>query len=106
MTKKRPYAQRVPLIQCPHCGGRAIVRDSAKLDTLTRNMRCVCDDPDCGHVFLAQIGIYRTLRPSLAPNPAVKLPLGQWCSQPANDDERLPANDDLPPAAEAAPPPS
>lgn len=104
-TTKRPYAARVPGIQCPHCTTRAIARDSVALDALTRDIRFVCDNPDCGHVFMAQLGIYRTIRPSMAPRAGIVLPLGQWRAKPANDDQRMPANDDQPDAAEVSPSP-
>ncbi|WP_239017917.1 ogr/Delta-like zinc finger family protein [Sphingomonas aracearum] len=96
----------MPGITCPHCDTRAIARDSVQADPLTRVIRFVCDNPECGHVFIAQLAIYRTLRPSAKPNPAIVLPLGQWRGKPANDDETPPANDDTPPAGEATTAPS
>lgn len=105
MKKKANYPGRVPSIACPHCDTRAIARDSCQIDRLTRNIRFVCDNPDCGHIFAAQIGIYRTLRKSEQPRADVAnmLPLGAWVPQPANDDDRCPANDDRPLAAEQPP---
>lgn len=107
MKKKVNYPARVPAICCPHCDTRAIARDSVQLDPLTRNIRFVCDNPDCGHIFAAQIGIYRTLRESAAPRATIarQLPVGAWVPQPANDDDHGPANDDRPVAAEVHPMP-
>jgi hypothetical protein len=105
VTKKRNYTPRVPATECPHCRTRAIAYDSVKLDVFTREIRFVCQDADCGHTFVGQLSIFRTVRPSMKPNPAIVLPLGQWRSKPANDDERVPANDDQPDAAEVAPSP-
>ncbi|WP_019517246.1 ogr/Delta-like zinc finger family protein [Sphingomonas sp. Mn802worker] len=101
--KKRSYPARIPGIACPHCRARAIAYDSVEIDLLTREIRFRCDDADCGHTFVGQLGIFRTVRPSMKPNPAVQLPMGQWRSKPANDDTRVPANDDVLPAAVAVP---
>lgn len=105
MTKKANYPGRVPAISCPHCDTRAIARDSRQLDALTRNIRFVCGNPDCGHIFAAQIGIYRTLRESEQPRAEVTriLPVGAWVPEPANDDDKIPDNDDRSLAAEMPP---
>ncbi|MBB3877924.1 ogr/Delta-like zinc finger family protein [Sphingomonas pseudosanguinis] len=102
---KRSYTPRVPGIACPHCGARSIARGSVEIDILTRELRFMCDNVDCGHTFVAQLAIYRTVRPSMTPNPSVILPLGEWRSRPANDDQRVPVNDNETPAAETAPTP-
>ncbi|PTW44668.1 Ogr/Delta-like zinc finger protein [Sphingomonas faeni] len=110
MTKtKRNYTPRVPATVCPHCLTRSIAYDSVQLDVFTREIRYVCQDADCLHTFVAQLGIFRTVRPSMKPNPAITeaiLPHGQWRSKPANDDQRVPANDDQPDAAEVLPSPT
>lgn len=109
MTKtKRNYTPRVPATVCPHCLTRSIAYDSHKLDVLTRELRYICQDPDCGCTFVAQLAIYRTVRPSMKPNPIISamLPEGEWRSKPANDDQRVPANDDQPDAAEVVPSPT
>jgi len=102
---KRNYTARVPATVCPHCLTRSIAYDSVEIDVLTREIRYVCQDADCGHTFVAQLGIFRTVRPSMKPNPTIEaiLPKGDWRSKPANDDQRVPANDDQPDAAEVAP---
>lgn len=94
---------RIPGIQCPHCNSRAIVRDSVQITPLVRELRNVCDNDDCGHTFVTQLSIVRTIRPAAQANPAVRLPFGEWRgapAKPANDDgppleaPRSPANDD------------
>ncbi|MFN3675445.1 MAG: ogr/Delta-like zinc finger family protein [Sphingomonas pseudosanguinis] len=95
---------RIPGIACPHCGSRAITRDSVEIDVLTRELRCVCDNDACGHTMVVQLAVIRSIRPSDVPNPAVRLPFGQWRARPANDDEKVPVNDNRPEAAESAPP--
>jgi hypothetical protein len=105
VTKKRDYKPRVPGIACPHCDTRSIAYDSVQQDLLTRDIRFACRNPECGHTFVAQLAIYRTVRPSDTPNPAVPAWLGEVRAKPANDDTRTPANDDAPDAA-ALPAPS
>ena len=101
MTAKRT---KLPSIACPHCGERAGVRDSVQVTPIVRELRLVCDNLDCGHYFLAQLSVIRTVRPSACPNPDIILPVGKWTEPPANDDTPTPANDEHPPAAtEVAP---
>ncbi|MFA6125055.1 MAG: ogr/Delta-like zinc finger family protein [Sphingomonas sp.] len=114
MNRRRP---RAAAINCPHCGGRAIIRSSIMFSPLVREMRMACDDDDCAHTFLCQISVVRTIRQSLRPNPNVSLPLGnpnvgrgslRQPERPANDDVPSPANDDclpIPAARDALPPP-
>lgn len=88
----------MPAIACPHCQSRSIVRNSCTVTDTVRELRMTCANIDCGHVFVAQLSVIRTLRPSEQPNPAVRIPFGTWRSEPAkpaNDDSPpLPANDD------------
>jgi hypothetical protein len=102
---KRPYPPRVPGIKCPHCETRSIAFDSVEIDSLTREIRFRCDNVECGHVFVAQLAIIRTVRSSMRPNPAVKLHVGPWGDRAANENTRVPANDDRPDVAEIAPTP-
>ena len=108
MTKPKEY--RSPAMRCPHCNSRALVRSSKEDGPMIRDIRFVCDNDECGHTFLAQLAIVRTIRPSACPNPEVRLPfanpnIGRQGKRPANDDGPLPANDDdiERPAAEFAP---
>lgn len=88
----------MPAIACPHCQTRSIVRNSCDVYDLIRELRMTCENVDCGHVFVAQLSVIRTLRPSAQPNPKVQIPYGEWRGRPAiaaNDDNPpLPANDD------------
>ena len=53
---------RIPGIACPHCGSRAITRDSVHIDLLTRELRCVCDNDLCGHTMVVQLAVIRSIR--------------------------------------------
>lgn len=93
--------QRPPLVPCPHCGTRAIIRSSEQISALVREADYRCDNIDCGHTFVVELAIVRTIVPSAMPRAGVHLPygnrnLGPRRAKPANDDTRLPANDDGP----------
>lgn len=78
------------------------MRDSVRVTDLVRELRLNCTDDDCGHTFVAQLSIIRTIRPSYRENPSVRLPFGEWRSRPANDDVPEPANDSEAPPLPAA----
>lgn len=84
---------RLPAIHCPHCGGRSIVRTSVAVTELVRELRLNCTNDDCGHSFVSQLSVVRTIRQSARPNPAIRLPFGTPRTPPANDDVPEPAND-------------
>lgn len=91
MTKRR--LTRLPSITCPHCGARSIVRDSVQVTDLVREVRISCQDDDCGHTFVAQLSIIRTIRPATKPRADIRLPFGEWRSRPVADAEAKPGND-------------
>lgn len=95
MTRTKRTLTRLPGIACPHCHARSIVRDSQEITDLVRELRMTCTNDDCGHTFVAQLSVIRTIRPPIAANPAVRLPFGNWRRPPANDDHPEPANDEL-----------
>lgn len=90
---------RLPGIHCPHCGERSIVRSSEQITPIVRELRLTCDNHECGHSFVAQLSVIRTVRPSAKPNPAIHLPVGEWKLPAANENVPAPANDQHPPAA-------
>lgn len=89
--------RRIPPIACPHCDQAAAVRGSETLTALVREVRYRCDNIDCGHSFVANIEIVRTVQPSLRPKPGVNLPIRPHLKPANDDDNRRPANDDTPP---------
>ena len=63
-------------IRCPHCGSKVRTLTSRQLSTLVREIYFDClDIIDCGHRFVAQLGIARTVVPSLKPAAGVSLPI-------------------------------
>jgi hypothetical protein len=62
-------------IPCPHCRSRMRTITSRLLSTLVREIYFDCMNVDCGHRCVAQLGLVRTLVPSLTPNADVSLPI-------------------------------
>jgi len=60
---------------CPHCQSRMRTITSRQLSTLVREIYFDCMNVDCSHRCVAQLGIVRTLVPSLMPNAQVSLPI-------------------------------
>ncbi|HEX8583032.1 MAG TPA: ogr/Delta-like zinc finger family protein [Allosphingosinicella sp.] len=103
----RPKSKpRIPAIACPHCQERAICRTSSQITPLARELLYRCDNDECGHAFISQLEIIRTVTPSARPNPAVHLPLTARHSapRPANDNGEgapfiVPHGPEVPPIA-------
>ena len=94
MTRRRNDTPRAPAMVCPYGLTHSIDCDSFEIDQLPQDIRYVCQNANCGHVSVARLCIFRIMRPSMIPKPAIRLPYGRWRSKPANDDNHLPANDD------------
>lgn len=60
---------------CPHCGSRMRTITSRQLSPLVREIYFDCMNVDCCHRCVAQLGLVRTLVPSLIPNAQVSLPI-------------------------------
>lgn len=90
---------------CPHCQSRMRTITSRQLSTLVREIYFDCMNVDCSHRCVAQLGIVRTLVPSLMPNAEVSLPI---VARRANDITVAPAsqpvtdNTPAPPSSGAA----
>jgi hypothetical protein len=61
---------------CPHCGSFSRVRKSEAITPTYRELRLVCSNDACGHVWVAGLEALRTLCPSDQPNPEIHIPLG------------------------------
>ncbi|MGL5225134.1 MAG: ogr/Delta-like zinc finger family protein [Aeromonas sp.] len=60
---------------CPHCNGLSVIRNSRPMSPLTRQLRCVCRNPECGCVFQVGVEVTGIYRQSDMPNPALILPM-------------------------------
>lgn len=63
------------IIACPHCESKAIARSSKLLSITLREITYQCTDVYCGHTYVANLEVVRTLSPSAKPNAAVDLPV-------------------------------
>jgi len=59
---------------CPHCGKPGRIRSSRPVTPLYSQVRFECSNRECGHVWLAGLGVLHTLYPSASPNPEVHIP--------------------------------
>lgn len=62
------------VISCPHCGARPKARTSREMSRTLRELTYMCQNPACGHTYVANLEIVRTLSPSAIPHPDVRLP--------------------------------
>lgn len=63
------------VICCPHCDSRAIARSSRQLSSTMREITYQCTDVECGHTYIANLEVVRTLSPSAKPKTEVRLPI-------------------------------
>lgn len=64
-------------INCPHCNSRPIARSSRQLTATMRELTFICTDPECGHTYVANLEVVRTLSPSAKPLLGIALPISQ-----------------------------
>ena len=68
---------RVISIPCPHCQCRVRAAKSRTMSTLMKEITYMCQNPECGHSFVASLEVLRTLSMSAIPNPEVRIHLSQ-----------------------------
>ena len=64
-------------MRCPHCHSKAVVRTSRELTPTLRQANYQCENLTCGCAFVAHLEVVRELVPSIAPNPALNIPLSE-----------------------------
>ena len=64
-------------ICCPVCLGRSVARTSRSLSRTLREITYRCENDQCGHIYVANLEVVRTLVPSVIPNPEVQIPLSR-----------------------------
>ncbi|CAB5659093.1 Ogr/Delta-like zinc finger [Comamonas aquatica] len=62
---------------CPHCQAKTVIRTSETVNQLLRKLTFQCQDPECGHTFMAWLEAYCTLSLSAKPDPMVYLPMSE-----------------------------
>lgn len=74
---------RVIGIHCPHCEQRTRAVKSRTMSPMFKEITYMCQNPDCGHVFVAGLEVLRTLSLSAKPRADVRIPLSQHARQSA-----------------------
>lgn len=74
---------RVISLPCPHCGSHVRAAKSRTMSTMFKEITYMCQNPDCGHVFVAGLEVLRTLSLSAMPAADVRIPLSQHVRQVA-----------------------
>jgi hypothetical protein len=64
-------------IPCPHCKGRVKTNKSRMMSTLMKEITYMCQNPDCGYVFVASLEVLRTLTLSAMPDPQIRVPISK-----------------------------
>lgn len=68
---------RVIGIPCPHCKASVRAVKSRTMSDMFKEITYVCQNYECGHVFVAGLEVLRTLSLSATPNCAVRIPMSQ-----------------------------
>jgi predicted RNA-binding Zn-ribbon protein involved in translation (DUF1610 family) len=68
-------------IKCPHCNSRAITRSAREMSITLREIVYMCLNPECGHTYVANLEVVRTLSLSAKPRQEVRLPISPHVRQ-------------------------
>lgn len=68
---------RVIGLPCPHCAHSVRAVKSRTMSVMFKEITYMCQNPDCGHVFIAGLEVLRTLSLSSIPSADVRIPMSQ-----------------------------
>ncbi|OEZ98781.1 ogr/Delta-like zinc finger family protein [Duganella phyllosphaerae] len=68
---------RVIGLPCPHCDYTVRAVKSRTMSAMFKEITYMCQNPECGHVFVAGLEVLRTLSLSAVPKPDVRIPMSQ-----------------------------
>jgi uncharacterized Zn finger protein len=74
---------RVIGMPCPHCESAVRAVKSRPMSNVFKEITYVCQNYECGHVFVAGLEVLRTLSLSSIPNDAVRIPMSQHARKAA-----------------------
>ena len=60
---------------CPHCKASSEIRTGRMVSATMRESIDQCTNVECGHTFIVDAEVSRTLSPSATPDPTVNIPL-------------------------------
>lgn len=79
-------------ITCPHCGELAFIRSSKPLSKLVKEARCQCNNLACGHIFVANVEVVRTILSPRFPDPLIDAQLPKSSNWQGVHGADLPSN--------------
>lgn len=91
MTKPISHQMKIGIV-CPNCKAPMRTRNSRGLTPTYRQLIYVCQDPECGGSYGAELTITHVISPSAKPNPDLQLRQSPPRRKRAD-------NDDFPPAS-------
>ena len=68
---------RVIGLPCPHCAYTVRAVKSRMMSAMFKEITYMCQNPDCGHVFVAGLEVLRTLSLSAMPKADIRIPMSQ-----------------------------
>jgi hypothetical protein len=81
-------------MKCPHCEGKARVRTSREVSSITTELQLQCQGAiECGHTYVAHLIVSHTVRPSGTPNPKIAIAFSPRTRHAPPAEVPLPAND-------------
>lgn len=83
---------KISTLPCPHCQGRVRARKTRPMSALMTEITYMCQNPDCGHVFIASLEVVRSLTLPPSPNPEVHIKLSQHARRRTIDQLTLPSS--------------
>lgn len=60
-------------VTCPHCDSKATIRTSKAITETSREIRAICNNPECGFSFVAHYQIDYALSQSAIPKPGLMI---------------------------------
>jgi hypothetical protein len=76
---------RVISLPCAHCKSRVRACKSRPVTATYKEITYMCQNPDCGHVFVACLEVLRTISLSAMPDAEVRIPLSRHAQTAAKN---------------------
>lgn len=82
MSRKNNATLAGPRTRCPHCDTLAKSVKSTQITPIYREIVYVCENDDCGCMFVGSVEIVRMMQPSNIPRPGLNIPWPEWFKAP------------------------
>lgn len=74
---------RVIGLPCPHCEYTVRAVKSRTMSAMFKEITYMCQNPECGHSFVAGLEVLRTLSLSAMPKADIRIPMSQHARKAA-----------------------